>query len=94
MDSAVQMLRLDMLFRLFIGESFVKAKYGDEQAGRVRVQARGSTGVEKAIRPLPSVLQAAANLDDKEEEDDPQVAAKTKVTNYLQFCLDCLQSPA
>ncbi|KAI9918827.1 hypothetical protein PsorP6_011713 [Peronosclerospora sorghi] len=43
---------------------------------------------------VPSVLQSAANLDDDEEEDEPQVAAKTNVTNYLQFCLDCLQSPA
>ncbi|KAI9907259.1 hypothetical protein PsorP6_016113 [Peronosclerospora sorghi] len=66
MDGTVHIPKLDMLSRLFIGESFVEEseemaqdyiekmrggrKYGDEQVARRRVQARGSIGGEKVIR--------------------------------------------
>ncbi|KAI9918036.1 hypothetical protein PsorP6_013040 [Peronosclerospora sorghi] len=78
MDSTVHMLRLDMLFRLFIGEIFVKGseemaqdKYKDEQAATGRVQAQGSTVVESA-----TILEDGD--DDYNDEDSYAVKGKTK----------------
>ncbi|KAI9895664.1 hypothetical protein PsorP6_019294 [Peronosclerospora sorghi] len=55
MDSTVHMLRLDMLFRLFIGESFVKAS---EEMAREYVEKR----VEEANMEMNKLQDEESNI--------------------------------